>query len=140
VGDEKDIYCHHCYREEFANLSRSSRGRSRSRPLDSVSKMAVGLDSSFVEIVEINGNEAVDLHVDVVAQAMTETTAILADDGDKNKCPRCSGKVFEAEKMTSNRSVFHKKCFNCQDCHRALDPSLVNDGHEVKRVKTNVIF
>ena len=30
--------------------------------------------------------------------------------------------------MASNKSVFHKKCFTCQDCHRPLDSSLFNDG------------
>ena len=39
-----------------------------------------------------------------------------------------NGKVFEAERMASNKSVFHKKCFTCQDCHRPLDSSLFNDG------------
>ena len=75
-----------------------------------------------VEIVELLSNE------DIVAQSMVQTTTILAEEGDKNKCPRCSGKVFEAEKMASNNGVFHRKCFNCQDCHRALDASSVNDG------------
>ena len=76
-----------------------------------------------MEIVELSTE-------DIVAQSMVETTTILADEGDKNKCPRCSGKVFEAEKMASNKGVFHRKCFNCQDCHRALDFSSVNDGPE----------
>ena len=76
-----------------------------------------------VEIVELSTE-------DIVAQSMVETTTILADEGDKNKCPRCSGKVFEAEKMVSNKGLFHRKCFNCQDCHRALDFSSVNDGPE----------
>ena len=35
-----------------------------------------------VEIVELPSNE------DIVAQSMVETTTILADEGDKNKCPR----------------------------------------------------
>ena len=34
--------------------------------------------------------------------------SILADEGDINKCLRCNGKVFEAERMASNKSVFHK--------------------------------
>jgi len=76
-----------------------------------------------VKIVELSAE-------DIVAQSMVETTTIMADEGDKNKCPRCSGKVFEAEKMTSNKSIFHRKCFTCQDCRRALDASLVNDGPE----------
>ena len=112
---EKDIYCSKCYNEEFA-WSKRCRSRSRSR-MESVPPM----DQVNVEIVELP-NE------DILAQSMVETTRIMADDGDANKCPKCNGKVFEAERMASNKSVFHRKCFTCNDCHRALDPSLVNDG------------
>ena len=30
-----------------------------------------------------------------------DTTSIEGDMGDKRRCPRCSGKVFEAEKMVT---------------------------------------
>jgi hypothetical protein len=33
--------------------------------------------------------------------------------------------------MQSNRGIFHKNCFKCIDCQRALDPSLVFDGFQV---------
>lgn len=66
--------------------------------------------------------------VDIVAKSVVDTTTILAEAGDKDACPRCQGKVFPAEKMTSNNGSFHKKCFTCGDCRRALDPSLVCDG------------
>ena len=75
-------------------------------------------------------SEVVDV-VDAVAKAMVGTTSILAQEGDPNMCPRCKGKVFEAEKIQSNRGMFHKNCFKCIDCHRALDPSLVFDGFQV---------
>ena len=102
---------------------------SRSRMDDNISKEDIS-----VEIVELPSNE------DIVAQSMVETTTILADEGDKNKCPRCSGKVFEAEKMASNKGVFHRKCFNCQDCHRALDASSVNDGPEDGCIFCNLCY
>ena len=86
-----------------------------------------------VEIVELSTE-------DIVAQSMVETTTILADEGDKNKCPRCSGKVFEAEKMASNKGLFHRKCFNCQDCHRALDFSSVNDGPEESAIFCSMCY
>ena len=50
---------------------------SRSRMDDNISKEDIS-----VEIVELPSNE------DIVAQSMVETTTILADEGDKNKCPR----------------------------------------------------
>ena len=114
VGDERDIYCNKCYQEDL-----SKRGRSRSK-MEEISRSE---EDVSVKIVELSAE-------DIVAQSMVETTTIMADEGDKNKCPRCSGKVFEAEKMTSNKSIFHRKCFTCQDCRRALDASLVNDGLE----------
>ena len=46
-------------------------------------------------------------------------------------CPSCNGKVFDYERMASPRGFgFHKKCFTCEDCNRALDASLVCDGEE----------
>ena len=114
---EKDIYCSKCYHEEFAWVKRC-RSRSRSR-MESVPPM----EEVKVEIVELP-NE------DILAQSMVETTKIMADEGDTNKCPKCNGKVFEAERMASNKNVYHRKCFTCYDCHRALDPSSVNDGPE----------
>ena len=30
-----------------------------------------------------------------------DTTSILGEQGDKRRCPRCSGKVFDAEKMVA---------------------------------------
>ena len=34
---------------------------------------------------------------------------------------RCSGAVFEAEKLTVKDEVYHKRCFTCHRCSRALD-------------------
>ena len=38
---------------------------------------------------------------DVLARATVETWVIKAEKGDQNCCPKCDGKVFEAEKMVS---------------------------------------
>ena len=38
------------------------------------------------------------------------------------------GKVFEAEKMTSKSGLYHKKCFTCGNCKRALDYQLCTEG------------
>ena len=48
-----------------------------------------------------------------------------SDDGNAEKCIRCTGKVFDLEKITAGRSklVFHKTCFNCSECKRSLDQS-----------------
>jgi hypothetical protein len=93
--------------------------------------------------VEYKGDEG-----DVMAKSIVETTAIMADANDKYACPKCKGKVglgrirprtakcqlsnlqvFEAEKMsTSNGVVFHRNCFTCQDCSRAMDTAAACDG------------
>ena len=38
---------------------------------------------------------------------------------------RCGGAVFEAEKLTVKDDVYHKRCFNCHRCSRALDSLIV---------------
>nr|CAD7398317.1 unnamed protein product [Timema cristinae] len=43
-------------------------------------------------------------------------------------CPRCGFMVYEAEKMISKNTIWHRRCFNCKDCHRSLDSTNLNDG------------
>ena len=52
---------------------------------------------------------------------MVNTACIMANTGDKDRCPKCSGKVFEAEKISSGAAVYHKLCFVCNICSRGLD-------------------
>ena len=60
-------------------------------------------------------------------QYQTDTTIIMAEE-EKEGCPRCSGKVFEAEKMTAKTGLYHKRCFTCAECRRALDYQLCTEG------------
>ena len=48
---------------------------------------------------------------------------IKAEPGDETGCPRCGGKVFEAEKMASKTGWYHKLCFTCKICNRLMDYS-----------------
>ena len=41
----------------------------------------------------------------------SETSSIKGEGNEA--CPRCQGKVFEAEKMKTKTHVWHKKCFTC---------------------------
>ena len=51
----------------------------------------------------------------------SDTKKILAASGEHG-CPRCSGVVYEAEKVVAGESVwFHQACFDCQLCHTKLD-------------------
>jgi len=66
---------------------------------------------------------------DVLARSIVETWVIKAEKGDPDCCPKCDGKVFEAEKMvTGSGSWYHKNCFRCVDCSRLLDSLTNNDG------------
>jgi hypothetical protein len=53
----------------------------------------------------------------MLARSTIETWVIKAEKGDPNACPKCDGKVFEAEKMvTATVSLFFEIfCFENND-------------------------
>jgi len=59
-----------------------------------------------------------------------KTTTILARTGDPDQCPRCLGKVFQAEQVLSANAVYHKACFRCAEveCGKALDSTSYCDS------------
>ena len=64
--------------------------------------------------------------------SIVETFTIQANPDTDNPCPRCNGKVFEAEKMISMRHVYHKKCFTCKECERPMDHFIACDAPDGK--------
>ena len=58
------------------------------------------------------------------SKSAVETTSILSNDG----CRRCRGSVFDAEKMSMRSGDYHRMCFTCLACRRALDYLLAVDG------------
>ncbi|XP_059618219.1 muscle LIM protein Mlp84B-like [Phlebotomus argentipes] len=58
--------------------------------------------------------------------ANIDTTIIKAPQGEG--CPRCGGMVFAAEQQLARGTMWHKKCYNCFECHRPLDSMLSCDG------------
>ncbi|XP_076035485.1 muscle LIM protein Mlp84B-like isoform X10 [Oratosquilla oratoria] len=60
------------------------------------------------------------------ASGAIDTMSILAAEGEG--CPRCGGKVFSAEEKLSRARKWHKRCFNCCECHRPLDSMVACDG------------
>ena len=52
---------------------------------------------------------------------MVYASSIKAGDDDKDKCPKCGGKVFEAERVSSGKYAYHRLCFTCSECFRGLD-------------------
>ena len=53
----------------------------------------------------------------------TPKSMIMIDASDPTACPRCQGKVFEAEKMMTKNRLYHKQCFTCYQCKHSLDYS-----------------
>lgn len=45
---------------------------------------------------------------------------------------RCSGKVFEAEKMVAASGWYHRHCFRCSFCAQPVDSTSVCDGPDNK--------
>ena len=50
----------------------------------------------------------------------SDTAIIPGDEGEPTNCPRCQGKVFEAEKMNTKKGLYHKRCFSCIACRSNL--------------------
>ena len=57
-----------------------------------------------------------------------DVKAIPGEDGDKLTCPRCSGKVFEAERCVTRVGSYHKGCFSCIECSKKLDSTTCCEG------------
>ena len=57
-----------------------------------------------------------------------DVKAIQGEDGEKNCCPRCGGKVFEAERCVTRIGSYHKACFSCIECSKKLDSTTVCEG------------
>lgn len=50
-----------------------------------------------------------------------ESRAKIQATGEDSGCPRCGGKVFEAERMACKTGQFHKLCFTCKICNRLMN-------------------
>ena len=57
-----------------------------------------------------------------------DVKAIAGEEGDKLTCPRCGGKVFEAERMVTRVGSYHKPCFSCIECNKKLDSVTCCEG------------
>ena len=65
-------------------------------------------------------------------KSMPLDTTSIAGNGDLGSCPRCTGKVFAAEKMVAASGYYHRHCFRCVLCSQPLDSTSVCDGPDDK--------
>nr|ACJ65685.1 LIM protein [Haliotis discus discus] len=49
------------------------------------------------------------------------TQAVVGSTGTGPKCPRCGKSVYDAERAIGVNIPWHKSCFRCQDCKKAVD-------------------
>ncbi|XP_064114114.1 muscle LIM protein Mlp84B-like isoform X3 [Macrobrachium nipponense] len=61
------------------------------------------------------------------AFTVLDVTKFPAKEG-QSRCPRCGGAVFQAEAMPCRGKEWHKRCYNCCECHRPLDSMLSCDA------------
>ncbi|XP_069680622.1 muscle LIM protein Mlp84B isoform X4 [Periplaneta americana] len=104
-GPDRDVYCKTCYGKKFGPHG-----------------YGFACGSGFLQTDGLTEEE--------ISQARPfynpDTTSIKAPAGQG--CPRCGGAVFAAEQQLAKGTMWHKKCFNCADCHRPLDSVLACDG------------
>lgn len=53
---------------------------------------------------------------------LLDTSIIKGQEGEEGKgaCPRCSGKVFHAERVEVKGRIYHKRCASCLVCAKPL--------------------
>ncbi|EDW96416.1 muscle LIM protein Mlp84B [Drosophila simulans] len=104
-GPDRDVYCRTCYGKKWGPHGYGFACGSGFLQTDGLTEDQISANRPFYN---------------------PDTTSIKARDGEG--CPRCGGAVFAAEQQLSKGKVWHKKCYNCADCHRPLDSVLACDG------------
>ncbi|XP_037914916.1 muscle LIM protein Mlp84B-like isoform X1 [Hermetia illucens] len=104
-GPDKDVYCKTCYGKKWGPHGFGFACGSGFLQTDGLTEDEISAQRPFYN---------------------PDTTSIKAPEGQG--CPRCGGMVFAAEQQLAKGTMWHKKCFNCAECHRPLDSMLACDG------------
>uniref|UniRef100_A0A4Y0AMQ5 LIM zinc-binding domain-containing protein n=1 Tax=Anopheles funestus TaxID=62324 RepID=A0A4Y0AMQ5_ANOFN len=104
-GPDRDVYCKTCYGKKWGPHGYGFACGSGFLQTDCMSEDQLASQKPMVTI---------------------DTTVIKAPQGQG--CPRCGGMVFAAEQQLAKGTMWHKKCFNCNECHRPLDSMIACDG------------
>ncbi|XP_011254260.1 muscle LIM protein Mlp84B isoform X4 [Camponotus floridanus] len=104
-GPDRDVYCKTCYGKKWGPHGYGFACGSGFLQTDGLTEEEISANRPFYN---------------------PDTTSIKAPAGQG--CPRCGGMVFAAEQQLAKGTMWHKKCFNCAECHRPLDSMLACDG------------
>nr|XP_022920165.1 muscle LIM protein Mlp84B-like isoform X1 [Onthophagus taurus] len=104
-GPDRDVYCKTCYGKKWGPHGYGFACGSGFLQTDGLTEDEISATRPFYN---------------------PDTTSIKAPPGQG--CPRCGGMVFAAEQQLAKGTMWHKKCFNCAECHRPLDSVLACDG------------
>ncbi|KAJ8947187.1 hypothetical protein NQ318_015535 [Aromia moschata] len=104
-GPDRDVYCKTCYGKKWGPHGYGFACGSGFLQTDGLTEEEISSNRPFYN---------------------PDTTSIKAPPGQG--CPRCGGMVFAAEQQLAKGTMWHKKCFNCAECHRPLDSVLACDG------------
>ncbi|KAH0809018.1 hypothetical protein GEV33_013771 [Tenebrio molitor] len=104
-GPDSDVYCKTCYGKKWGPHGYGFACGSGFLQTDGLTENEISQNRPFYN---------------------PDTTSIKAPPGQG--CPRCGGMVFAAEQQLAKGTMWHKKCFNCAECHRPLDSVLACDG------------
>ncbi|XP_037785295.1 uncharacterized protein LOC119581065 isoform X5 [Penaeus monodon] len=115
-GPDGEIYCKLCYAKRFGPKGYG---------------FAAGAGGVLVPENIAGEDEIFDPEAPPISKApaftVLDVTKIPAKEGQA-RCPRCGGAVFQAESMPCRGKEWHKRCYNCCECHRPLDSMLSCDA------------
>uniref|UniRef100_A0A2D4JTY3 Cysteine-rich protein 2 n=1 Tax=Micrurus paraensis TaxID=1970185 RepID=A0A2D4JTY3_9SAUR len=60
--------------------------------------------------------------LNIAPKGPSKASSITTFTGEPNVCPRCSKKVYFAEKVTSLGKDWHRPCLRCERCGKTLIP------------------
>ena len=95
IGPDGDIYCNICCKQ-----------------INWPGQYLVPWDTSLIQVTLQTKKSSHSLRECQNCFTYFSTTYFQGEDGDRETCTRCNGKVFEAEKMITKRGLYHKENIN----------------------------
>lgn len=110
--------CHHCHGTLKLSSFNSFEGVLYCRPhYDQLLKQTGSLNKSFEGTPKISKQE------NPIAESENGNKVSSLFAGTKDKCVECSKTVYPLEKVSVNKSVYHRSCFKCSHGGCTISPS-----------------